>query len=143
MCSDTFRVVQGSGAGLETTHFILMLWPNFRETGMKKLLCFSRKQREHEGQCESTAPAAPSASHRRYYLFFPEGTLRFRPHAVAVSHHHKVLVLLLLFVGRAGKWVDSRFLSHKFFSVCLPSLKQTTQDIIRRLFPSPSPQLLR
>lgn len=61
------------------------------------------------------------------YLFVPKGTLVLGPDTMAVSHHHEVLVLLLFFVGRAGKWVNSGFLFHKFFSVCFSSLEETVR----------------
>jgi len=70
-----------------------------------------------------TAQTALFIFNIKYYLFFPERTLIFGLDTLAVSHHHEVLVLFLFFVGRAGKWVNSCFLSHKFFSVRFSSLE--------------------
>lgn len=72
------------------------------------------------GVCAHTAP---SISGMKHYLFLPKGTLVLGPDTMAISHHHEVLVLLLFFVGRAGKRVNSGFLFHKFFSVCFSSLE--------------------
>lgn len=72
---------------------------------------------------QATAHTAPSMSNMKHYLLLPKGALVLGPDTMAVSHHHEVLVLLLFFVGRAGKWVDFGFLFHKFFSVCFSSLE--------------------
>lgn len=51
---------------------------------------------------------------------------------MTIPHHHKVLLLFLLFICGTGKWIHLGLLPHKFFPVCLSGLSAHTHTQIPR-----------
>lgn len=58
------------------------------------------------------------------YLFLSEGAFAFCSDVLTLSHHHKVLVPLLLLVAGAGMWVQLCALFDKFLSVRASRLQE-------------------